>query len=52
MPYKSVAQEKYFNVNRARLQREGVNVSEWNEASKGKKLPARAKAPTPKRKGR
>ncbi len=44
MPYKSLAQERYFNANRARLQREGVNVSEWNEASKGKKLPARAKA--------
>ncbi len=46
MPYKSLAQERYFNANRARLQREGVNVGEWNEASKGKKLPARAKPPS------
>ncbi len=51
MPYVSKAQERYFNVNRARLQREGVNVSEWNEASKGKKLPARAKS-TPSRQPR
>ncbi len=44
MPYKSLAQERYFNANRARLQREGVNVGEWNAASKGKKLPARKSA--------
>ncbi len=41
MPYKSLAQEKYFNANRAKLERQGVNVSEWNKASKGKKLPKR-----------
>ena len=43
MPYKSKAQERYFNVNRAKLEKQGVNVDEWNQASKGKKLPARAK---------
>ena len=42
MPYKSVAQEKYFNANRAKLEAQGVNVDEWNQASKGKKLPERA----------
>ncbi len=44
MPYKSLAQERYFNANRAKLERQGVNVDEWNSASKGKKLPRRAAA--------
>ena len=35
MPYKSKAQEAYFNIHRAELE----NVSEWNKASKGMKLP-------------
>ncbi len=43
MPYKSKAQEAYFNANRSKLEAQGVNVDEWNAASKGKKLPARAK---------
>jgi hypothetical protein len=43
MPYVSRAQEAYFNVNRKKLEAEGVNVNEWNAASKGKKLPARVK---------
>lgn len=38
MPYKSKAQEKYFNANRKKLEKEGVNVNHWNEESKGKKL--------------
>ena len=41
MPYKSKAQEAYFNANRAKLEKQGVDVNEWNEASKGKKLPAK-----------
>lgn len=45
MPYKSLAQERYFNANRAKLEAQGVNVNEWNQASKGKKLPRKAKAP-------
>ena len=40
MPYKSKAQESYFNANRGKLEAQGVNVGEWNSASKGKKLPA------------
>lgn len=36
MPYKSLAQERYFNANRPRLEAQGVNVGEWNAASKGK----------------
>jgi len=41
MPYKSKAQEAYFNIHKKELERQGVNVNEWNEASKGKKLPER-----------
>ena len=43
MPYKSKAQERYFNSNRKKLESQGVNVDEWNNASKGKKLPERVK---------
>ena len=41
MPYKSLAQERYFNANKAKLERQGVDVDEWNAVSKGKKLPAK-----------
>jgi len=41
MPYKSLAQERYFNANRGKLEKQGVDVGEWNAASKGKKLPAK-----------
>lgn len=41
MPYKSKAQEAYFNANKKKLERQGVNVDEWNQASKGLKLPER-----------
>jgi hypothetical protein len=41
MPYVSAAQERYFNANRAKLEKQGVNVDEWNSASKGLKLPER-----------
>lgn len=43
MPYKSDAQRKFFNVNRDKLEAEGVDVDEWNESSKGKKLPDHVK---------
>lgn len=46
MPYKSEAQRKYFNVNRKKLEAQGVDVDEWNQSSKGKKLPEK-KANTP-----
>jgi hypothetical protein len=49
MPYKSKAQAAYFNIHRKALEREGVNVSEWNSASKGKKLPKYAAAMRKKR---
>ena len=43
MPYKSLKQERFFNTHRKELEAQGVNVGEWNQASKGKKLPLRAK---------
>ena len=42
MPYKSKAQEAYFNIHKSELEKQGVNVNEWNKASKGLKLPKKA----------
>lgn len=39
MPFVSDAQRKFFNVNRDKLEKQGVDVDEWNKSSKGKKLP-------------
>ena len=39
MPYESAAQEKFFNANRKKLEAQGVDVDEWDRASKGLKLP-------------
>ena len=39
MPYQSLKQERFFNANKAKLEKQGVNVDEWNQASKGLKLP-------------
>lgn len=41
MPYKSEAQRKYFNVNKEEMEKQGVNVEEWNKKSKGKNLPGK-----------
>jgi hypothetical protein len=46
MPFKSEAQRRYFEANRAKLEKQGVDVKEWEESSRGLKLPER----TPKRK--
>jgi hypothetical protein len=43
MPYKSQKQAAFFNANRKKLEKQGVNVGEWNKKSKGKKLPKMAK---------
>lgn len=43
MPYKSKKQESYFNANRTKLEKQGVDVSEWNNASKGMVLPQQIK---------
>ncbi len=42
MPYKSQAQRRYFNAHRRELEKQGVDVDEWNAASKGKQLPKKA----------
>jgi hypothetical protein len=42
MPFVSKAQQGYFNANKAKLEKQGVNVQEWNDASKGMKLPEHA----------
>ena len=39
MPYKSKAQEAYFNIHKEELEKKGVNVDEFNKASKGMILP-------------
>jgi hypothetical protein len=39
MPYKSQAQAAYFNIHRKKMEAQGVDVDEWNAASKGMKLP-------------
>lgn len=39
MPYKSDTQRRYFNANRKELESQGVDVDEWNDSSRGKKLP-------------
>lgn len=49
MPYASDAQRKYFNANRSKMEKQGVDVDEYNQASKGKKLPEHA--PKKKKKG-
>jgi hypothetical protein len=43
MPYKSEAQEGYFHTHEAELKRQGVDVAEWDRATKGKSLPRRAR---------
>jgi hypothetical protein len=42
MPFVSAAQRGYFNANRGKLERQGVDVDEWNHASQGLKLPEHA----------
>lgn len=43
MPYQSQAQAAYFHEHQAELEKQGVNVAEWDAASKGMKLPAKVK---------
>lgn len=42
MPFKSLAQAGYFHTHKAQLEKQGVNVDEWDAATKGKHLPKRA----------
>ena len=50
MSYDSQAQAAWFNLHRKKLAAQGVDVDEWNQASKGKKLPPRAPKPPEKKK--
>jgi hypothetical protein len=43
MPYKSKAQEGYFHAHKDMLEKQGVDVDEWDAATKGKSLPAKKK---------
>jgi hypothetical protein len=42
MPFKSEAQRRYFEANKTKLEKHGVDVEEWEQTSKGMKLPERA----------
>ncbi len=44
MPYVSQAQAGYFHTHKAELEKQGVDVGEWDRASKGKHLPQRVQA--------
>ena len=47
MPYKSMAQERFFHTDTAKKKGiTGTEVKEFDEASKGKKLPPKAKSNT------
>ena len=50
MPFKSQAQRRYFEANRAKLEKQGVDVKEWEESSKGLKLPGGAAPKTKSKK--
>ena len=39
MPYVSKNQAAYFNIHKKQLESKGVNVDEWNKATKGATLP-------------
>jgi hypothetical protein len=50
MPFKSEAQRRYFEANKSKLEKQGVDVAEWEQASKGMKLPERAPKKASKKK--
>lgn len=47
MPFKSQKQEAFMNANKSKMESQGVDVDEFNQASKGKKLPVKKSAPMP-----
>jgi hypothetical protein len=51
MPFKSEAQRRYFEANKAKLEKQGVDVKEWEESSNGLKLPERARKAKAAKKG-
>lgn len=50
MPFKSKAQAAYFNINKKKLEKQGVDVDEFNKESKGMKLPKKVKLSVKKKK--
>lgn len=50
MPFVSEAQERFVNAHRKKLEAQGMDVDEWNQASKGAKLPERAPSSEEKKK--
>jgi hypothetical protein len=40
--FQSEAQQRYFEVNKATLEKQGIDVKGWEESSRGLKLPQRA----------
>ena len=42
MPFRSDRQRRFFNANREKLEARGVDVEEYNRASKGMNLPETA----------
>ena len=49
VPFKSQQQRKWMNANRGKLEKQGVNVDEWNQSSKGLNLPEKAPSRAGKR---
>lgn len=47
-PYASKAQAAYFNIHKNELEKQGVDVDEWNKSSKGKSLPEHVRKPETK----
>lgn len=45
MPYKSQAQAGYFHTHKKQLEAQGVNVDEWDAATKGHHLPKKVGKP-------
>ena len=43
MPYKSEAQRKFFHANKTKLEKQGVDVKEWDKESKDLKLQKKVK---------
>ena len=39
MPYKSEAQRKFFHADKKKLEKQGVDVKEWDKESKDVRLP-------------
>ena len=43
MPHKIEAQRKVFHANKKKLEKQGIDVKEWDKESKGLKLPKKIK---------